>query len=55
MKQNITSADINNCAELKPGVAVDIADDEKVSPTLVAEQTEDLNNNPNNTDAAGAE
>lgn len=33
-----------------PGVAIDMADDDKVSKKLVKERTETLNNNPRNTD-----
>lgn len=32
------------------GVAVDVADDEKVDASLVKEETKELNNNPRNTD-----
>lgn len=31
-----------------PGVAINIADDEKVDSKLVKERTEELNNNPRN-------
>ncbi|MCX4264283.1 MAG: hypothetical protein OSJ37_06160 [Muribaculaceae bacterium] len=33
-----------------PGVAVDVADSEKVTPELVKDNTEELNNNPRNND-----
>lgn len=33
-----------------PGVAIDRADDEKVSKKLVKERTETINNNPRNSD-----
>lgn len=33
-------------AATKPGIAVDIADDEKVTKKMVEEETKELNNNP---------
>lgn len=35
-------------ADTLPGVAIDIADDEKVSKKAIKERTEALNNNPEN-------
>lgn len=37
-------------AEAYPGTAVDIADDEKVTPEMVKQQTKILDNNPRNND-----
>lgn len=45
-KTNIPAQDI----DLYPGVAPDIADDEKVDPALVKQDVKELNNNPRSTD-----
>lgn len=37
-------------ADTKPGIAVDIADDDKVTPAEVKQYTKELNNNPRNND-----
>lgn len=34
--------------DVYPGVATDVADDNKVNETLVAEETDMMNNNPRN-------
>lgn len=38
-------------AQTKPGVAVDIADNDRTSPEMVKEDTAELNNNPRNNEA----
>lgn len=40
----------DTAAEEFPGVAVDIADDEKESAKMVDEEVKELNNNPRNND-----
>jgi hypothetical protein len=40
----------SKAGEEYPGVAINQADDNKVSKNLVKERTETLNNNPRNTD-----
>lgn len=37
-------------ADLYPGVAPNIADDEKVDPAMVKQDVKELNNNPRSTD-----
>lgn len=39
---------IAEAADTKPGIAVDIADDDKVTPAEVKQYTKELNNNPRN-------
>lgn len=39
---------VDKAAASMPGVAVDIADDEKVTPSAVKQYTKELNNNPRN-------
>ena len=45
-----TKEEINKDAQEYPGVAVDIADDNKVTDCLEKQYTKELNNNPRNTD-----
>ena len=51
--KNIKNAPTMNEIKIKPvdvypGVATDVADDDKVNETLVAEETDMMNNNPRN-------
>lgn len=46
MEKKITKKECE--AEHYPGVATDIADDEKTTPELVKEDVKNLNNNPRN-------
>ncbi|MCM1518338.1 MAG: hypothetical protein NC117_06840 [Pseudoflavonifractor sp.] len=44
----ISPVPVDEAAASMPGVAVDIADDEKVTPSAVKQYTKELNNNPRN-------
>lgn len=51
-KADDSARKIENVVDSLPGVAVDKADEDRVSPALVKERTKTLNNNPRNNDAA---
>lgn len=47
-KNSSTKKEQVNAEKKYPGVAIDVADDEKVDKKTVRERTETLNNNPRN-------
>lgn len=48
MKKEIEKKEIEEAADNYAGVAIDMADDEKVTKKLVKEATCEMNNNPRN-------